>query len=412
MVQYTPLAAGLGSEAWTRPFERFDFADEWNNLGFGVIRGDTSIWSVQAPIEVPDEARLASVCIDGERVFSYSGLWELGTAGLLWFNRSVGPCDSFEWRLIENFLSAHRASRLPCQPVLSEIPWGYDTAITSRMDCDECVEAARSLWHAYQRMGVPFSLAVHTSNLDNPVDCNFLREVASDPSVAILSHSATHAPNWGGSYEAALSECLESKRRIEAVTQRPVRYAVSPFHQNPPYALEALSDAGYAGCVGGIIRNDPEFLIARGGALANMPRDFIGHSQQTMFHGDCLLADGDPLMTFKRAFDIAFESKTLFGYLDHPFSKRYQYGWSTEAARIDAHERLIAYILARAGKPLFMNEDVALDFLLAKSKTGVTGDAGEFRVHAPRQSPSFDRLSLAVEFRGECVAVDSAELCI
>ncbi|EON11202.1 polysaccharide deacetylase [Pandoraea sp. SD6-2] len=187
---------------------------------------------------------------------------------------------------------------------------------------------------------------------------------------------------------------------------------MSPFHQNPAYALEALSDAGYEGCVGGIIRNDPEFLIARGGMLANMPSGFIGHSQQTMFHGDCLLADGDPLETFKRAFDIAYQSKTLFGYLDHPFSKRYQYGWSTEAERIDAHEQLIAYISARASKPLFMNEDVALDFLLAKSKTNVTEDEGKFRVQVPQQCPSFDRLSLSVEFRGERVAVDSLARCI
>ncbi|RQP65327.1 polysaccharide deacetylase [Burkholderia ubonensis] len=403
IVGYTPLSASLGGRAWTRAFERFDFTDEWNNLAFGAIRADDSIWAVRQPIDVPQSARLASVHLDGERQFAYAALWDLDAASVLWFNRAVGPCDSFEWRLVENFFSAHRAGRLGCQPVLSEIPWGYDAAITSRLDCDEDIESARPLWNAYKRLGIPFSLAVHTTNLANPAQHGILRELVADRDAAVLSHTATHAPNWGGNYDAALIEGCESKRLIEAVTGKLVRYAVSPFHQSPPYALEALSDAGYAGCVGGIIRNDPEFLIARGGALAGLPEGFIGHSQQTMLHGDCMLREGDPLVTFKQAFDLAFETRTLFGYLDHPFSERYQYGWPTEALRIDAHEQLIAYISSRAGKPLFINEDAALDFLLAKSRTRVFDEDGAFRVQRPLGEEVGDCLPLAVEFRGECV---------
>src|SRR5690606_27172436 len=112
-----------------------------------------------------------------------------------------------------------------------------------------------------------------------------------------------------------------------------VPYAVSPFHQSPQYALEALCDVGYSGCIGGIIRNDPEFLLARGGELAGFPVGFIGHSQQCMLHGDCLLEAGDPLAIYKMAFDQALETRSLFGYLDHPFSERYQYGWVDEESR-------------------------------------------------------------------------------
>lgn len=402
-VGYDERVAQLGGRSWLRPFERFDFTDEWNNLGYGAIRADGSIWAVSAPVETPKEARLASVITDGEHRFTYAALWDREASSTLWFNRPVGPVDSFEWRLIENFISSYRGDRTVCQPVLSEIPWGYDAAVTSRLDCDEDVESARPLWETYRRLGIPFTLAVHTTNLGNESHHSILRELAADPHAALLSHTATHAPNWGGSYEAALAEGSESRRLIEGVTRKPVRYAVSPFHQSPAYALEGLSDAGYDGCIGGIIRNDPEFLIARGGALAGLPAGFIGHSQQTMLHGDCMLASGDPLAIFKQAFDLAFETRTLFGYLDHPFSERYQYGWPTEAVRIDAHEQFIAYIQMRARQPLFMNEDDAMDFLRAKSLANVVGDEGGFDVElSSRVTTPF---SMSVEYRGESTQI-------
>lgn len=402
-VRYAPLASVLGAREWQRPFERFDFTDEWNNLGFGALRQDGTIWSVGGPIDVPDDALLASVTVDGAHRFAYVGLWNRSASSVLWFNRAVGPCDSFEWRLVENFLSGYRATELYCQPVLSEIPWGYDAVITSRLDCDEDVESARTLRDTYRRLGVPFTLAVHTVTLHNPVNHVILKELAADPDAAILSHTATHAPNWGGSYAAALFEGTESGRLLESIVSRPVRYAVSPFHQTPDYALKGLADAGYAGCIGGIIRNDPEFLLARGGVLADMPHGFIGHSQQCMLHGDCMLAEGDPLAVFKAAFDLAYETKTLFGYLDHPFSERYQYGWRTEAERVVAHEVFIDFIRSRASQPLFVNEEVAMDFLLAKSLYRVDEEGGGFVVKPMRGVAQ--PFPLAVEYRGERLAV-------
>ncbi|KVM97150.1 polysaccharide deacetylase [Burkholderia stagnalis] len=402
-VRYTKLVASVGGREWVRPFERFDFTDEWNNLGFGAIRSDDSIWSVGAPLDVPESARLASVYIEQDRQFAYTALWDDEATSVLWFNRPVGPCDSFEWRVVENFLSGYRAGELHCQPVLSEVPWGYDAVITSRLDCDEDVESARPLWDAYRRLGVPFSLAVHTANLGNTTHHLILRELAADASAAILSHTATHAPNWGGSYAAALAEGRESAHLLESVIARPVRYAVSPFHQTPHYALEGLADAGYAGCIGGIIRNDPEFLLARGGILAGMPEGFVGHSQQCMLHGDCMLAEGDPLAVFKAAFDLAYETKTLFGYLDHPFSERYQYGWRTEDERISAHEKFVHYIRARAKRPIFINEEVAMNFLLAKSMHDLTEDGDTYVVTSMRGVTA--PLPLAVEYCGELLEV-------
>ncbi|MFM0191654.1 polysaccharide deacetylase [Paraburkholderia strydomiana] len=404
-VCYGQLAEQLGGRAWRRPFERFDFADEWNNLGFGRIRHDGSVWAVAQAARVPAEAELASVQVGGERQFSYAALWDTRAASVLWVNRAVGPCDSFEWRIVENFLSGYRASELPCQPVLSEIPWGYDAAITSRLDCDESVEASRPLWEAYQRLNVPFSLAVNTQNLVRPEEHRILWELLVDQGQgAVLSHTASHAPNWGGSYEAALEEGRQSAQALHIVTGNRVRYAVSPFHQSPHYALHALADAGYEGCIGGIIRNDPEFVLARGGSLAGMPAGFVGHSQQCMLHGDCMLADRDPLAVFKQAFDLAYETRTLFGYLDHPFSPRYQYGWIDEASRIAAHEHLIAYIRGRTRHAVFMTAVGALDFLQLKSRVQVIEEVGAYRVVTPAAANV--PYALGVEFAGSHLKIE------
>lgn len=405
-VRYGSAAVALGSIGAERPFERFDFTDEWNNLGFGAIRTDGSCWSLAQPLSAGRD-ELAAVEIDGHRCGSYAALANVGVASVLWFNRAVGPCDSYEWRIVENFLSGYRAGLQPCHPVLREIPWGYDAAVTSRLDCDEDVESARPLWDAYRELGVPFTLAVHTANLCDTKHHGILRELLAEGG-AVLSHTATHAPNWGGSYEAALEEGCRSAAALRKVTGHPVRYAVSPFHQSPPYALRALADTGYSGCIGGIIRNDPEFLLARGGTLAELPAGFIGHSQQCMLHGDCLLAEGDPLAIFKQAFDTAFQTATLFGYLDHPFSERYAYGWSDEGTRIAVHRELVRYIRARASRPLFFHEEAAMDFLLYRSQVNFH-DTPEGFVGVPSGSAPFG-LRLGVEFRGQSFPFTAGEV--
>lgn len=400
-IQYLPLARCIGGNEWHRSLERFDFTDEWNNLGFGAILADGSIWALSKALNVPINNELASLQINGEWHGSYAALFDLPKVSILWFNRAVGPIDSFEWRLVEGFIASYRHEELPCHPVLREIPWGYDAAITMRLDCDEDVESARPLWNAYREMEVPFSLAVHTSNLSEEKHHPILRElIATNGSV--LSHTATHAANWGGSYDAALIEGANSANALKGVTGINVKYAGSPFHQSPAYALAALADVGYQGCIGGIIRNDPEFLLARGGYLANMPQGFVGHSQQCMMHGDCMLNEGDPLAVFKQAFDRAFETHTLFGYLDHPFSERYQYGWSDEASRIETHRQFVAYIRRKASNPIFFNENDALDFLRMKSETSIVNEGSDFKVETPALcNEKVVNHSLTVEFKGK-----------
>jgi len=403
-VHYSSNASVLGASHWVRHFERFDFADEWNNLGFGAIRADGSCWSVAQSLDA-GECTLASIEVDNHVCGAYAALAEIHASSILWFNRAVGPCDSYEWRIVENYLSRYGADCLPCQPVLSEIPWGYDAAVTSRLDCDEDVESARALWDAYRELNIPFSLAVHTSNLSSARHHSILSEVLNNGG-AVLSHSATHPENWGGSYAAALRQGEESATQLQRITGKAVRYAVSPFHQTPHYALQALADAGYFGCIGGGGRSDPEFTLARGGEVANIPSGFIGHSQQCMLHGDCMLAEGDPLLMYKQSFDQAFETQTLFGYLDHPFSERYAYGWLDEQSRIQVHRELIQYIQERAVNPIFLNEDMALDFLSYKSKYEIIECGGVFAVS--NENPDSE-LKVAIEYSGKTLLLEQGD---
>jgi len=377
VIQYQQCIEDLKLKRWRRPLERFDFANEWNNMGYGAVRLDHTIWSLAAPLKSNASSELASVLINNETCFSYASIHNEDQSSVLWFNRYVGPIDSFEWRIVENFISHYRFDVLPCYPVIKEIPWGYDAAITMRLDCDENVSSAQSLFEMYKAMDIPFSLAIHTSSFnqerDQPIVFDVLKHQGS-----ILSHSSTHAPNWGGSYETAKREASDSKIFIEKITDTKIRYAVSPFHQTPSYALKALADVGYDGCVGGIIRNDPDFLMARGGSISNINEDFIGHSQQVMLHGDCVLEGNRPLKIYEQSFDYAYESQTLYGFLDHPFSDRYQYGWQDEASRIKTHQDFIKYIKIKAENPIFLSEEDALDFLRLKSNINIKHDNVEF----------------------------------
>lgn len=393
---YRHVATALGAQGWSRALERFDFTDEWNNLAYGAIRADDSLWALAQPVQVDSDYCLADLQTGTGASLSYAALRTHKGSSVLWFNRPVGPVDSFEWRLVENFISTWEAESLPCCPVIREIPWGCDSAITMRLDCDEDITSAGPLWEAYRKLDVPLSLAIHTTNLQDDTHYAFLQEF-SKAGGALLSHTATHAPNWGGSYESARKEGAESRQKIEAVSGIAVRYAVSPFHQSPPYALAGLCDAGYLGCIGGIIRNDPEFLLARGGELNGLPRGFIGHSQQTMLHGDCMLTKGDPLRIFKAAYDRAYETQTLFGYLDHPFSPRYQYGWIDEPQRIAAHQGLIAHIRNRAANPLFLDEIQTLDFLRARAAIQLSKDYDGY-VCLEAEAPH--SLAFCVEYKG------------
>ncbi|MDH6420913.1 hypothetical protein M2131_000854 [Polynucleobacter sphagniphilus] len=406
IIEYSDFSELGVSPIKERACLRYDFTDEWNNLGYGAVRADGSIWALSQCVQLPKEKILACLKLGGQDVSAYAGFWvnEKNISNtVLWFNRPVGPVDSQEWRLVENFISTAGFPGFVCQPVLSEIPYGYEAAVTMRLDCDEDVESARMLWQAYQAMNVPFSLALHARVLGEEKHHVLARDVLLAGG-ALLSHTATHAPDWGGSYVAAFEEGRISAEAIVKATGFRVRYAVSPFHQTPIYARDALTDAGYEGCIGGIIRNDYDFLMARAGTPPYSAEGFIGHSQQCMLHGDCMLTGSDPLKLYKQAFGIAKVSKSFFGYLDHPFSERYQYGWNTEDQRIEMHANFIEYIKDQ-GHILFVHENDAMDFLHDRASIKVSSVGENFQLEKSKTSRS--ALHQSVEYGGVAYPLNS-----
>lgn len=407
-IKYIKGLDGTAEVLPSRALCRYDYASEWNNLGFGAITTDGSIWSLSQCADVPKKNILSLLISDESELSAYCALWDYSSASLLWFNREAGPIDSYEWRLIEIYISQYRFADLPAWPVLLEIPYGYDGAVTMRLDCDEDVESARALFEAYREWGIPISLALHATVLRDSKHHQLPREVIACGG-AILSHTLTHAPNWGGSQAEALREGKESASIINQSVHTSPRYAVSPFHQTPLYARLGLAQAGYQGCIGGIIANDPDFVMARGGRPPHSDMNFIGHTQQCMLHGDCLLEEGDSLAIYKRAFDQSISSKTLFGYLDHPFSERYQYGWGGEEIRIEIHKRFIQYISMYSKNILFLNENDALDFLFIKSHINIE-EAGEIKIFSPCSDAAV--LNIAVEYGKNTYCLKSSGLIL
>lgn len=390
----------LNASFFNRACVRYDFTDEWNNLGFGAISTNGTIWALSQSMILPKSYVLASLCINDQEAGAYAGFWANNSyveGAAMWFNRAVGPIDSHEWRIVEDFISGVGYPFCACQPVLSEIPNGFDAAVTMRLDCDEDVESARALWQLYKVMEVPFSLALHAKVLADPKHHALPIDVMRNGG-AILSHTATHEPNWGGCYAAAYREGRVSADIIADATGYMVRYAVSPFHQTPEYARSALSDVGYDGCIGGIIRNDFDFLMARSGVPPYSSQGFIGHSQQCMLHGDCIMTGTDPLVIYKKAFELAKESRTFFGYLDHPFSDRYQYGWTSEIQRVKMHQLFIQY-MKEQGKILFLNENDAMDYLHDRASVTIENVLDKFICKLSKSSKS--SLQQSIIYGGE-----------
>lgn len=408
-VVYARIGLGAVSPMPQRHFCRFDFTNEWNNLGYGRMAFGDDAWSISAIAELVDATSVGSLAISNVPTGrSVATVRDLPMSAVLWFARRVGPVDGPDWSIVEHFIADYRATDLPCRPCLRDIPHGVSTAITMRLDCDEDIASSRPLFELYRSRGLPLSVAIKTDQPDAPEHISLLHDLR-DFGGSIMSHSVTHAPNWGGSAEAAEREARESKAWLESrVDGLKVRYAVSPFHQNPAYVPNALARAGLEGFVGGIIANDPEYLMARGGSAPFSPSGFVSHSQACMLHGDCLLADGDPIRIYKEAFLNAKASGQFFGYLDHPFSPRYAYGWASEPERVAVHAAFLDFIARECAdeQVLFVNEDTCLDFMRGKDATDIVFDdqRGSFAV----SRTSAAGLPLSIGWRGQILAAADA----
>lgn len=373
-IQYTAhsLLQELASALYHRPFTRFDFADEWNNMGFGRIRTDDTPWGVKGGITTDGAIELAGMYVrhaSGQPVYagSYLTLLDTPTASILWCARPVGPLDSTEWSIIERFISDWRSEDLPCLPCLRQTPAGCRCLVTMRLDCDEDISSARDVFEWYTDSGIPFSLAVKTGLPMRPADIAMLEDVRAAGGT-LLSHSHTHPYNWGASAEEALAEATASRQWFQSTWphQPAPCLAVSPFHSNPPYAVRALEQSGFTGLASGIIHNDPEYLLGRAGVAPLTDGTLVSISQQSMLHGDCYRQQANCVDVHVQAFEAQYAAHGIFGYLDHPFSERYQYGWESKAQRLDAHQQLITALRSRSDV-WFWNQEQCFNFVRACS---------------------------------------------
>lgn len=107
---------------------------------------------------------------------------------------------------------------------------------------------------------------------------------------------------------------------------------------------------------------------------------------------------------YKRAFDAALATSAIFGFLDHPFSPRYSYGWLDEAQRLQAHAAFLDYIQASAqpaGGVWFVNEDQCLDLVRRRMACALNVEEGLVRLTDPLAG---DGPPLAVRWRGKTLS--------
>ncbi len=391
-----PLTRGMALR--NRPFQRFDFEREWNNLGFGNITADGSPWACSMGYRVDESFGIAEVCIEGSARASFAAMRD-EEGSVLWFDRPVGPIDSYEWCLVETFFGDWRHEDLPCLPYLSEIPGDMEGVVTARLDCDEGVGSARRLFELYRDRRVPLSLAVTTGlHRLGQSDQQLMRDVLAAGG-AILSHSVSHEPDWGGSFEAACKEAKQS--RMDLLELLPeldsLQYAVSPFHQNPEFAVRALAASGYKGFVGGIAAGDPEYQVARAGRVFGGDQVILSISQQCMLHGDCVSRYGNSVAPYQQSFDLHCASRSIFGYLDHPFSERYQYGWESEEQRVGAHEVLIDYCDSKA-ELWWCNQQECFEWLEFRDQVSLEVVKGQVKFHIQDHA---SKRPLRVHWKGE-----------
>ena len=364
-----------------RIFQRYDFADEWNNLGYGRISCDGSAFAITKNPNgnEADSEVLATFHLSNGDSGTYCGIQNSNNQSTLFFNRSIGPVDGIDYSLIENFLANYQWEKFGSVPVILDIPYSFNSAVTMRVDCDEAIASGKELADLYKRHGIPFSMAITTSNPFTPEAKTVINDVLAAGG-SIVTHSETHAPNWGGSREKASWEVTTARAKLKEVLPSGYNFdfVVSPFHQNPQYAVEGLRDAGIKGFVGGIIKNDPEYLVSRASWAKDVP-GIMTHSQQCMLHGDCYHATG--LSVYKESFDNHYKTNTFFGYLDHPFSN-YKYGWHSEEERLKVHDEFLTFL--KSYKDVwFANLIDAMSFLWVKVNTKVWVENDQLRWEVP-----------------------------
>lgn len=354
---------------------RFDFDNEWNNYGYGKIDFlKKNIWSIKSLILCKKKNNIGKIKIQKKNL-TFVSIHNIYKNELLFVNREAGIFDGFDVSILEKFISSHNLN-LPNFPLISEIPYGYEGLVTMRLDCDENIQSSKSLFDMYKKKKIPFSLAILTSILDKK-DKYYLQKIVNSKG-SILSHSHEHLINFGDSYKSALLQIKKSIMELKKIGFD-CKYIVAPFHHTPNFILKALQRLRLKGIVGGIsLDNYREHITFRSGFFKN--NKIILNNQQCMLHGD-ISPISKNLDIYKKSFLISFLNKRPFGFLDHPFSNRYKYGWKSEKYRLKIHEKFLKYI-QKKGRILFLSQEDFLNFLYSKSKIKINENKNSFIFHA------------------------------
>lgn len=325
-----------------RPIARFDFQKEWNNHYYGHIDDLDSERSLSIKCVIRDENYVAYVKVNSHKIPLISE-FTINTNKILWVNRNIGLIDLPEWKIIEDFISNFNRKGLPCIPYISELKESEKGLVTMRLDCDEDIDSAMEVFKLYKSKNIPLSLALTTKLLESKSKIPILPKLVLENNGNLLSHSHSHPNNWGESTENIEKEITISKSLIEKTYGTKVDLAVSPFHHLNALAVKLLNQNDFKGIVAGISSSHHKFLYMKGGQYS-IENNLIIHSQQCMMHGDCINKNRSIKEYFK-SIKLLSNLNYSFGYLDHPISERYDYGWGSKENQVSAHLQIINFCL-------------------------------------------------------------------
>ena len=188
---------------------------------------------------------------------------------------------------------------------------------------------------------ITITLALTTKLLENKTNIPILPKLVLENNGNLLSHSHTHPRDWGESPENIKKEITVSKSLIEKIYSTKVDLAVSPFHHLNALTIKLLYENNFQGIVAGISSSHHKFLYIKGGQYSK-DNNLIIHSQQCMLHGDCINKNRSIKEYFK-SIKLLSNLNYSFGYLDHPISERYDYGWGNQENQVSAHRQIINF---------------------------------------------------------------------
>ncbi len=355
-----------------RASSNYDFDSEWNNRRHAnFLYKDTALMPPHSH-EYMDSLILgiATPDLDVKNLVNY---FQFTDSSLLLINRLSGLSDLPETYILEEYLSNYSFGSFtsyPVVPILSESSSANgDKLISMRFDCDEDIDSAYPVFNVYSSLKIPVSLAITSYLLEDTKNKPTLPFRVIDTGGSLLSHSHSHRPAWGGSYEESILELTRSRELIYENYGYIVEYAVSPFHDMPNFIVPALEKCQYKGVVGGISSKYVNYLSLTAGQISYKSKIAFSN-QQCMLHGKThLLKNGSWEKSLSYFLDYSILIGKSAGYLDHPISNRYSYDWDNTNNQTELHSKVIEFLLARDVK--FISQSDLFTRIIAKQNVNL-----------------------------------------